>query len=308
MNQGPFPPPAFRRDRWVRALPSSPKRPAYSPSRLATLYTGGFGDVVQSGGTKKVSGTGSAVQAVGTKRVPASPLNPEQEEFLQDVYPTLTTEQIQNKALYQKAWDDFLEAKEDARREDEWGEEREKLAEKEKDKVLFKAACPSKLWTDDVLRNRAWVNWQADKRLGAERKVDQMFRSEEDRQYRVEDPIPAMTDMMLKRHQANRDGHRRPLMDVRGFGGGFGMGRERAVRTGLRTTATSVQTSNTILGAWMASSGKTDCGRGLSAGQDGRLHQESQDLSPFLSHVLSQLRLTIHDCFPRDLDLSNTLP
>ena len=196
-----------------------------------------LGSAVQSGGTKKVSGTGSAVQAVGTKRVPASPLNPEQEEFLQDVYPTLTTEQIQNKALYQKAWDDFLEAKEDARREDEWGEEREKLAEKEKDKVLFKVACPSKLWTDDVLRNRAWVNWQADKRLGAERKVDQMFRSEEDRQYRVEDPIPAscMTDMMLKRHQTNRDGHRWLLMDARGLG--VGMRRERAVRTGLRTTA-----------------------------------------------------------------------
>ena len=80
------------------------------------------------------------------------------------------------------------------------------------------------------------------------------------------------------------------------------------VRLATRSTATSVQTSNTILGAWMASSGKTDCGRGLSAGQDGRLHQESQDLSPFRSHVLSQLRLTIHDCFPRDLDLSNTLP
>ena len=80
------------------------------------------------------------------------------------------------------------------------------------------------------------------------------------------------------------------------------------VRLATRSTATSVQTSNTILGAWMASSGKTDCGRGLSAGQDGRLHQESQDLSPFRSHVLSQLRLAIHDCFPRDLDLSNTLP
>ena len=197
--------------------------------------------MVPVGNQESISGTGSdvgsAVQSGGTKRVPASPLNPEQEEFLQDVYPTLTTEQIQNKALYQKAWDDFLEAKEDARREDEWGEEREKLAEKEKDKVLFKAACPSKLWTDDVLRNRAWVNWQADKRLGAERKVDQMFRSEEDRQYRVEDPIPAscMTDMMLKRHQTNRYGHRRLLMDARGLG--VGMGRERAVRTGLRTTA-----------------------------------------------------------------------
>ena len=68
-----MPPLLPRRDRWVRALPSSPTtaafpvgkpgrlphcafrgllsvhcafRPAYSRSRLATLYTGGFGDVV----------------------------------------------------------------------------------------------------------------------------------------------------------------------------------------------------------------------------------------------------------------------
>ena len=130
-------------------------------------------------------------------QVPAVPEVPAVDPLHAEFYKTLTDKDKSSKVLYKIAWTRFLDeksgkaAKDRAERKEWVASANARLEALQKEIASFKKACPSETWKYDTLRHYAWVNWQADVRQGAERKVDSWPRRYFGRVYDREERLDA---------------------------------------------------------------------------------------------------------------------